>query len=140
MSSRSNIKALTAALLAGVTLSACSNLYTDRRDTIAPWAGDAKQINQVTHMVDPWPRSSANRNIAFNGEVMQRAYARYRRGEVTPPVSANTSSVSYARAQAQNASGDNQPQNAAPAPAQPAPSTWAGPQSSSSSANATAQP
>ena len=70
-------------------------IYTDRRDTIAVSAGDALAANKMTHMVDPWPRASANRNIAFNGEKMQSAVERYRTNKVIPPVGATTSSAPY---------------------------------------------
>ena len=72
-----------------------------------PIAGDAMAVNRVTQMVDPWPPSSANRNIAFNGEVMARAHERYREGRVIPPVNATTSSVAYARAAATTANSNS---------------------------------
>jgi hypothetical protein len=131
MSCPSNTKALAlAGLLAGATaLSGCSDIYFDRRETIAPWSGNAVQQNKVVQMVDPWPPSSANRNIAFNGEVMARAHERYREGYVIPPANATTSSAAYANAKQNAASAANSVQRATtPAPAQPAPSTWAGPQ------------
>ena len=58
------------ALLA--VLGGCSE-YLDRRDTIALSGGNAVATDAVTHMVDPWPRESANRNIAFNGATDGRA-------------------------------------------------------------------
>lgn len=126
MSCRSNIKPLVVATIATVLLAGCSDIYFDRRDTISPAAGDAQRANQVTHMVDPWPRASENRNIAFNGEVMQQAVERYREGRVIPPTNATTSSAAYARAQATAASAQSQVQRStAPAPTAP-PSTWAG--------------
>ena len=127
MSCPSNTKAyvIAAALMTSTALAGCSDIYFDRRETIVPSAGDAKAANQVTHMVDPWPPSSANRNIAFNGEVMQRAQQRYREGRVIPPVNATTSSVAYERAQAAAANNASQAPMG-PAPAQPSPSTWAG--------------
>ena len=75
------------------------SIYTDRRDSVALSAGDALAANKMTHMVDPWPRASANRNIAFNGEKMQSAVERYRTNKVTPPVGATTSSAPYQQAQ-----------------------------------------
>ncbi len=42
-------------------------------------------------MVDPWPRGSGNRNIAYNGQKMQAAVERYRTDRVIPPTSATTS-------------------------------------------------
>ena len=83
-----------ARVLAAV-LGGCSDIYTDRRDMIALSAGDAVAVNKMTHMVDPWPRHSANRNIAFNGEKMQTAVERYRTNKVTNPVGATTSSAAY---------------------------------------------
>jgi hypothetical protein len=77
-----------AALLAGA-LAGCSE-YTVRRDAISLNAGDAVMTDRVTHMVDPWPRDSADRNIAFNGERMESAVERYRTGRVIPPVGIGT--------------------------------------------------
>ena len=42
-------------------------------------------------MVDPWPRDSANNNIAFNGDKMETAVERYRTGRVIPPRGIGTS-------------------------------------------------
>ena len=90
-----NIGRVLAALAVCAALAGCSNYYFDRRDTVSMSAGDAHASNRVTHMVDPWPRASGNRNIAFNGQTMQAAVERYRRGKVTRPVNATTSSASY---------------------------------------------
>jgi hypothetical protein len=84
-----------AALAAGAMLSGCSDIYYDRRETISLGAGDAVASNRVIQMVDPWPKYSNNRNIAFNGERMQGAVQRYRENKVTVPVSATTSSGTY---------------------------------------------
>ena len=80
-------------------LGACSDIYFDRRETIGLAAGDHSATNAVAHMVDPWPRHSANRDIAFNGEKMQSAVERYRTNRVIQPVNATTSSVAYQQAQ-----------------------------------------
>jgi hypothetical protein len=86
-------------LTAASLLAGCSyDLYTDRRETISPIAGDALSANRVTQMVDPWLPASANRNIAFSGEKMQTASERYRTGRVIPPVNATTSSLTYSQA------------------------------------------
>ncbi len=79
--------ALAAAGLGG-WLAGCSNadFYLDRRDNIALSGGDAVAGNTVGQMVDPWPAYSGNKNIAFNGEKMQQAVARYRTGKVIEPV------------------------------------------------------
>jgi hypothetical protein len=82
-----------ATLVAGATLGGCSDIYYDRRDTIALGADDAVASNRVTHMVDPWPRYSANRNIAFNGERMGCAVERYRHNTVIQPRQVTTSSA-----------------------------------------------
>jgi len=84
-----------AALLAG-----CSE-YLDRRDTISLNGGNALATNQVTMMVDPWPRESANKNIAFNGDKMESAVNRYRTNRVIPPRGIGTSST-YGDSQQQN--------------------------------------
>jgi hypothetical protein len=95
---RSRIKLGACALIAATALAGCSDLYLDRRESIQLSAGDDLYTNQVTHMVDPWPAQSANRNIAFNGQRMQSAVERYRTNRVTPPVNATTSSAGYSAA------------------------------------------
>jgi hypothetical protein len=82
------------------TLAGCSE-YLDRRDTIALSGGNAVYTDRVTHMVDPWPRASANRDIAFNGDKMQTAVERYRNNKVTPPQGIDTAS-SYQAPAVQN--------------------------------------
>ncbi len=98
--SRSRIKLGTCALVAATALAGCSDIYFDRRESIQLSAGDDLYSNQVTHMVDPWPAQSANRNIAYDGQKMQTAVERYRTNKVTPPQGATTSSAGY---QAQSA-------------------------------------
>jgi len=78
-----------AALLA--VLAGCSE-YFDRRETISLNGGNSVATNQATQMVDPWPRASADRNIAFNGEKMQSAVQRYRTNRVISPSGIGTSS------------------------------------------------
>jgi hypothetical protein len=87
-------RGIAAALLFGGLLAGCSDVYFDRRDTIALGGGDAVAANQVEQMVDPWPRSSANKNLTFNGERMQRAVQCYRIDKVTPPVDLDPSTDS----------------------------------------------
>ena len=73
-------------VMLGALLAGCSDIYFDRRETIALGAGDAVAANQVEQMVDPWPPHSSNRNLTFNGERMQRAVECYRIDKVTQPV------------------------------------------------------
>jgi hypothetical protein len=44
-------------------------------------------------MVDPWPRESANRNIAFNGAKIETAFERYRTNRVITPRGIGTSNT-----------------------------------------------
>ncbi len=73
MSSQSKIKArskLAGMIVAlGATLGGCSDIYFDRRETIALSADDHIAANRVAQMVDPWPRYVGNKNIAFNGRA-----------------------------------------------------------------------
>jgi len=85
---RSRMTAL--AVILCTALAGCSDIYYDRRESIALSAGDAIDTNKVTQMVDPWPPQSANRNIAFNGEKMQAAVNCYRTNRVNQPVSPTT--------------------------------------------------
>jgi hypothetical protein len=138
--SRIDGRARAGALALATLLGGCSDIYFDRRETIVPTAGDAMASNRVVHMVDPWPPASANRNIAFNGEVMQSAVERYRQGRVIPPVNATTSSAAYARASASAASAAQQVRSSTSSSspssqsASSQPSGWAGSSQSGSSA------
>jgi hypothetical protein len=51
--------------------------YIQRSDTITLGAGNAKDINAATHIIDPWPRHVGERRIRFNGERMTGAMQRY---------------------------------------------------------------
>ena len=86
------------ALLAA--LAGCSE-YLDRRETISLNGGNSVATNEATQMVDPWPRDSANRNIAYNGAKIQSAVERYRTNKVVPPVGIGTAS-SYQAPAVQN--------------------------------------
>lgn len=84
-------RALVAAALLAAALSGCSDLYLDRRETVALGADDFIAVNRVTHMVDPWPPGSANRNYLVNGDKMQSAVERYRTGKIIEPKGTTTS-------------------------------------------------
>jgi hypothetical protein len=105
-----------AATIAGITLGAalggCSDLYFDRRETIALSGGDAIAANEAEQMVDPWPPHSGNRNIPYNGEKMQSAVERYRTNHVIPPLNTTTSSVENAQTAQAAASAMSGTQNA----------------------------
>lgn len=83
--------AAVAALLGG-----CSDIYFDRREALSFQSGDAVASNVAVHTIDPWPRAAANRDLASDGERMQRAAERYRTNRVTPLANNATSSVQYA--------------------------------------------
>jgi hypothetical protein len=86
-------------LVAGAMLAGCSDVYLDRRETLALGADDALATDRVAQMIDPWPRDVGKRDIAFNGEKMQTAVERYRTGRGLPPVNVTTSSVAYQAAE-----------------------------------------
>ncbi|HRF08710.1 MAG TPA: hypothetical protein PL193_08715 [Xanthobacteraceae bacterium] len=84
---------LGAALALSMALSACADVYYDRRDAIHMSFGDANASNIAVHTIDPWPRHAANRDILTNGEKIQPAIQRYKQGKVTPPRGLGTSSI-----------------------------------------------
>ena len=51
--------------------------YFHRTDTIAVGAGDAKNVNAASEMLDPWPPYVRNRNLPGNGSRMTGAVQRY---------------------------------------------------------------
>lgn len=58
--------------------------YFQRSDTITMSAGDAKQVNAVTHTINPWPRYVGDRRIAYDARRVGSAVTRY--GNTTRPV------------------------------------------------------
>ena len=99
------LRVVVPALALAVLLGGCTDIYYDRRETVTFHAGDAVATNKVTHIIDPWPRAAANRNIESNGERMQRAVERYRTNTTTPLATTATSSAGF---QAAKGSGDQQ--------------------------------
>lgn len=81
------------ALMLALTLLAGCSEYLARRDAISPFAGNAVEGDKVVQMVDPWPAAAADRNIAYNGNVMQSAVERYRTGRVIQPIGTGTSTT-----------------------------------------------
>ena len=74
-------------LIVAATLGGCwSGIYEDpgaqyvaRTDTVTLSAGNAKDVNAATHVIDPWPRNVKDRRINGNGERMVGAVQRYQR-------------------------------------------------------------
>jgi len=95
MSSRSGTRAIAVAVVIGTALAGCSDMYFDRRETVSLGAGDAVEGNKVAQMIDPWPRHSMNNRIASNGQLMQSAQDRYKRGKVITPVLPTNASKDY---------------------------------------------
>jgi len=76
------IRMLTGIALAGATAGCWpygneGAQYFHRSDTITLSAGNAKDVNAATHVIDPWPRHVRNRRIPANGERMVGAVQRY---------------------------------------------------------------
>jgi hypothetical protein len=79
-------RSVAAAVVMTSLLAACSSdIYLDRRETIALGGGDAVAANVAMQTVDPWPRRSNNNNLTFNGMRMQHAVECYRYNAVTAP-------------------------------------------------------
>src|SRR5471032_759612 len=94
MNSISRLTSLTLATALAAALGRCANhlednvtQYVQRSDKITLSAGNAKDANAAIHIIDPWPRASADRRIPANGERMAGAYERYRNVDtkVLPP-------------------------------------------------------
>jgi hypothetical protein len=97
-------KALAVIVAFSALLGGCSDIYYDRRETVALGADDHIAANRVAQMVDPWPVYVGDKNIAFNGQRMQAAVERYRHNRVIPPVNATTTSMTQQQATQQAAS------------------------------------
>lgn len=86
--------------------------YLQRSDKIFAGAGDAKEVNAATHVIDPWPRNVGNRRITTNGERMVGAIERYRdvrrlplAPQPIPPIGISTSGFSSSSASSGGAGG-----------------------------------
>jgi hypothetical protein len=51
--------------------------YFQRIDPISVVSGDAREVNAVTQIIDPWPPYARNRRIPANGQRMVGAIDRY---------------------------------------------------------------
>ena len=69
--------AASAALAGDQTFDDFFGSYFHRTDTIAVGAGDAKDVNAVSEMLDPWPRNVRDRAIPANGARMSGSIQRY---------------------------------------------------------------
>jgi hypothetical protein len=78
-----------AAILTVLSVGGCGGLwgddqfsrYAQRTDAITPDAGNAKDVNAITHMYHPWPPGVYDRQIVTDSPRLQRALDRYRRGQ-----------------------------------------------------------
>lgn len=51
--------------------------YVQRSDTITMSAGNAKEVNAVTHTIHPWPAYVGDRRIAYDAKRTGEAVKRY---------------------------------------------------------------
>jgi hypothetical protein len=81
----------------GATLGACTDpgFYTDHREGITFYGGNAVASNIAVQTIDPWPPGSSDRHLKADGERTQKAIERYRTDKVTPPQGSSTSSVQF---------------------------------------------
>jgi hypothetical protein len=84
-------RAVSATVLLASLLAGCSDLYFDRRETIAFDGGDSIAANAAEQTIDPWPRHSNNNRLTFNGQRMQHAVECYRINKVAPPTDLDAS-------------------------------------------------
>lgn len=89
-------------ILFGAILAGCSDLYLDRRETVALGADDAVATNRIVQTIDPWSAASANRRYVFNGDKMRSAAERYRTGKIIQPKGLGTTSAWQQQQQTQS--------------------------------------
>jgi hypothetical protein len=56
--------------------------YLQRIEGVTASAGNAKDVNAVSHMIDPWPHYVHNRRIPGSGERMAVVVGRYRQARL----------------------------------------------------------
>jgi hypothetical protein len=67
-------------ILAWAGLSACSNMYYERKDAITIGNGDSIEANKVLQIADPWPKGSQNTKIPMDPVKAAQAMYKYRCG------------------------------------------------------------
>jgi hypothetical protein len=67
-------------ILAGAGMSACSNAYFERKDTLTFAQGDSVETNKALQIPDPWPKGSQNTNIPMDPVKAAQAMYKYRCG------------------------------------------------------------
>jgi hypothetical protein len=75
-------------ILAGAGLSACSNIYYERKDSVSMPLGDSVENNKTLQIADPWPKGSQNTNIPMDPVKAAQAMYKYRCG--APPGASGT--------------------------------------------------
>jgi hypothetical protein len=74
------MKTATFLILAGASLSACSNIYYERKDSVTFSNGDSVEANKALQVADPWPKGSQNTNIPMDPVKAAQAMYKYRCG------------------------------------------------------------
>jgi hypothetical protein len=91
--------------------------YVQRADVITMSAGDAKEVNARTHMLNPWPRYVSDRRIPQDGARGVRAVECYR--AASSAASGTGSSGSQGGGGGFNVTVNTAPGAGAPSPGQP---------------------
>jgi hypothetical protein len=67
-------------ILAAFGMSACSNAYYERKDSVTFSNGDSVEANKALQIADPWPKGSQNTNIPMDPIKAAQAMYKYRCG------------------------------------------------------------
>lgn len=67
----------TAILVAGCFQGGIGEEYVQRRDTVTMGAGNARDQNATTHIINPWPEYAFDRRIPMNGARAVRSVQCY---------------------------------------------------------------
>lgn len=92
-------------ILAGAGLSACSNMYYERKDSITLSHGDSIETNKVLQIADPWPKGSQNTNIPMDPVKAAQAMYKYRCGVSSQGINGSFNAMSAAGMQAPTGNG-----------------------------------
>jgi hypothetical protein len=87
------VRTVAAVLIIGTFAGSCSDLYLDRRETVALGAADAVAVNRVVETIDPWPPAAADRSYVSNGDKISSAAERYRTGKIIQPKGLGTTAT-----------------------------------------------
>lgn len=93
MSTSNRLAAISALAVIALQAPGCTADHLVRSDKVTLQAGDAVAFNRAVQTRDPWPPYVWDRDILFNGTIIDNAINRYQTDQTIQPEGLDTSDV-----------------------------------------------